>query len=40
MNIEKKSLEAFKTYTISFNDLFKKLIEMADPNDDPLPKDL
>jgi hypothetical protein len=36
INIEKNSLQAFKTISIKFDDIFLKLVDMADPVGDPL----
>jgi hypothetical protein len=40
MNVQKSTLKAFKTTGIKFEEIFKKLVDMADPVDDPLSPDL
>jgi len=38
--IEKNTKKTFKNTVIKFDEIFKRLLEMADPVDDPLPQNL
>lgn len=40
VSIEKHTQKTFKSTVIKFDEIFQRLLEMADPVDDPLPPQL